>query len=272
MDALAPVNTEGQGGLSSIASSHSPSGYESISAVSVVFAANARPAADAVRELAKKSGQFAISFEPAAVSVEESGWVELLSNGMTFDCMGLAPGPPAALPERVHNFGVTPEMDFGQSQAITLVPGPHLAGGGAMFPVVRCLAWLGALLADLEGAQAVCWHSARSYNAPQHFRTSVLRWIEGGAFPALGLTALVPTADGGLASEGLALFIGQEVHLAPDLAADRSEGAKLAVRLVNWLVENGRIDVPSQLAGPSGETLLLDPQQNPRIIKVSKSS
>ena len=225
-----------------------------------------------MRLLAKKTGQFAISFEPADDSPEDIGWVELLSNGLTFDCTGLAPGPSAALPERGHSFGLTPEMDFAGSQAITLVPGPHLTSGGAMFPVVRCLAWLGALLADLEGAQAVCWHAARSYNAPAHFRTSVLRWIEGGAFPALGLTALVPTADGGLASEGLALFTRQEVHLAPDLAADRSEGAKLALRLVHWLVENGRIDVPTQLAGPSGEPLLLDPQPNQRIIKVSKSS
>jgi len=141
-----------------------------------------------------------------------------------------------------------------------------------MFPVIRSLAWLGALLSDLPGALAVCWHSARSYNAPAHFRTSVQRWIEGGAFPGFGLTALVPTADGGLASEGLALFIGQEVHLAPELAADRAEGAKIALRLIHWLVENGRIEVPSQLAGPSGEPLLLDPRADQQIVKVSKSS
>jgi len=203
---------------------------------------------------------------------EKNGWLELLLNGMTFDCIGLAPGAPSLLPERAHSFGLAPEADFTGSEAITLVPGPHLAGGGAMYPVVRCLAWLGALLADLEGAQAVCWHSARTYNSPSHFRTSVLRWIEGGAFPALGLTALVQNADGGLASEGLALFTGQEIHLVPELAPDRQEGGKLAVRLVDWLVENGRLDFVDQIAGPSGESLVLEPQPDQRIIKVFRSS
>jgi hypothetical protein len=128
------------------------------------------------------------------------------------------------------------------------------------------------MLAGLEGARAVCWHAAESCNAPEHYRTSVMGWIEGGVFPGLGLTSLAATPDGGIASVGLSLFCGQDVVLSAELAADRSAGAKLALRLINWLVENGRVDAPSYLAGPAGETLLLEPLVNQQIIKVSKSS
>lgn len=272
MDSFTSQSSSGMEGLSAIANFQGFGGTRQVAALSVVFAAGARPTAEAVRALAAKSGRFSISLDPGNDSLDENGWVELLINGLTFDCSGLAPGPGEAMPPRGHNFAIPSETDFSESQAIALVPGPHLAGGHLMIPVIRSLAWLGALLAELPGAQAVCWHAARSYNGPEHFSASVLRWIEGGAFPGFGLTALAPTDDGGLKSEGLALLIGQEVRLAPELAADRANGAKLALRLIHWLVDNGGIAVPSHLAGPSGETLLLEPVNDQQIIKVSKSS
>ena len=258
--------------MSSIASSHRPSGMEQVSAVSVVFAANTRPSADALRELAKKSGQFSVSYDPGTESPGDGGWVELLTSGLTFDCTGLAPGPPEPLPERVQSFGLQLDVDFNGSEAVTIVPGPHLMGGGAMFPVVRCLAMLGALLSGVQGAQAVSWHRARNYVAPDQFRSRVTNWFEGGAFPVFDLTALVPTSDGGIGSEGLALIMGQEIKLAPDIAPNRNEAAKIALRLIDWLVGNGRIGSPSQMVGPSGERLLLTPTANQQIIKVSRSS
>jgi hypothetical protein len=271
MDTFAPVNGLGLEGLSSITHAYGLGGTQSGCAVSILFDAGARPRAAAVRALASSSAGFAISLDPEIDGEGEGGWLELFAHGLTFDCLGLVPGVGEPLPEQRFHFGFAQAIECGQMEAVTLVPGPHLAGGVGMFPVVRGLAWLGALLADLPGARAVCWHAAGSCNAPDHYRTSVLRWIEGGAFPGLGLTALAPTPENGIASVGLALFIGQEVVLAPELAADRGDGAKLALRLVHWLVENGRVDAPSQLAGPAGETLLLEPQPNQQIIKVSKS-
>ena len=238
----------------------------------MVFAANTRPGTDALRELANKSGQFSVSYDPGTEPSGDNGWAELLINGLTFDCSGLVPGPSNHLPERGQSFGLQLDQDFSGSEAITIVPGPHLIGGGTMFPVVRCLAWLGALLSGLQGAQAVSWHSARNYTAPDQFRARVLRWIEGGQFPVFDLTALVPTPDGGVASEGLALIIGQEILLAPDLAPNRNDAAKIALRLIDYLVGNGRIGAPSEMVGPSGEGLLLTPTANQQIIKVSRSS
>ena len=137
-----------------------------------------------------------------------------------------------------------------------------------MLPVVRSLAWLAARLADLPGARAVAWHPARNWCEAAHFRDSVLRWIEGGVFPGLAVASLAPVPDGGMQSQGLALFTGQELRLEPELAEDRAAGAKTALRLMHWLVEHGRLDAPERLPGPDGQTLRLEPSENARFVRV----
>ena len=258
--------------LRAIASAEKLDLDENVSAVSLIFSAGARPDTSAIRALAASSGKFAVSYDPAELSGGDNGWIELLASGLTFDVTGLKPGPPQLQPERVHLYGLSEQPDFPACEAITITPGPHLSGGKVMFPVLRCLAWLGALLAELPQLRAVAWHPARSWSEPVYFRSGVLRWIEGGVFPGLGLTAIVPTADGSLMSEGLAMFIGQELVLAPAMARDRAEAAKIALRLVNWLVENGKITETASMMGPSGEILRLQPEQNQQIIKVTASS
>ena len=139
-----------------------------------------------------------------------------------------------------------------------------------MFPVVRSLAWLSALLAGLPGVSAVAWHPAGSWCDPTYYRDSVLRWIEGGVFPGLGLAALAPTADGGLQSQGLALFTGQELRLEPELVEDRSAAAKIGLRLMHWMVENGRVDETEVVPCPDGQPLRLEPAVNGGIVRVWK--
>ena len=190
---------------------------------------------------------------------------------MTFDLAGLDPGRPADLPECIHSFGLDANFDVKSCTAVTLTPGPHLASGAAMFPVVRSLAWLSAVLAAIPNIEAVCWHYARSCSAPDYFRTSVLRWIDGGAFPGLGLAALIESDDGALQSEGLALFTGQELHLDADIASDRTENAKIALRLLHWLVEHGTVREQQSLAGPSGEPLMLNPEPSLGLVKVLRA-
>lgn len=240
------------------------------SAVSLLFAPGKRPRAADICAQARKAGQFSISLDPAADGGQEEGWLELLANGLTFDLSGLAPQAPIDVPATVHSFGLSPAIDIGRHQAVLITPGPHLAAGGAMFPVVRTLAMIAAHLAELDGVDAVAWHPARAVSDAEYFRRGVLRWIEGGAFPGLGLSALVSTPEGGLASEGLSLFTGQELRLAPDIVADRADGAKIALRLLNWLVENGRVTEPLEFTGPSGETLRLEGGSNGTIVDVRR--
>lgn len=246
-----------------------------MSAASLLFSAGSRPDRTAVRELAARDGEFAISLEPELAPGPDPGgrgdWIELVIHGLTFDLSGLAPRASAPLPEAGHLFGLPNDLPDSPLEAVALMPGPHLAGGRLLLPVLRSHALLAARLAALPGVAAVAWHGARSWSSPDFFRVNVMRWIEGGAFPALGLAALTPTEDGGIASEGLALFTGQELELEPLLAEDRAAGARIALRLMHWLVENGAIDEAETLTGPSGELLRLEPSANRRQIKVWKT-
>ena len=247
-----------------------------ISAASLLFAPHERPDRQAVAALAQDNVGFAVSLDPveegdpANGSSDRRDWLELIASGLTFDLIGLAPGPAAEAPPLDHALGLPAEFDRGGLESITLRPGPHLAAGAAMLPVVRSLAWLTAQLAELPEARAVAWHPARCWCDPVHFRDSVRRWIEGGVFPGLGLASLAPVPDGGMQSQGLALFTGQELRLEPELAEDRAAGAKIALRLMHWLVEHGRLEAPERLAGPDGQPLRLEPSENTRCVRVWK--
>jgi len=242
---------------------------------SLLFAPGDRSGPQQVRALAAAEPSFAISFDPREdaaprASTPAERWLEVLANGLTFDLEGLAPGTPQPVPPGAHRYGLPPDFNGCALEAISLRPGPQLASGGPMLPVVRGLARLAAALAALPGVLAVGWHAARTLSAPDHFRGSVLRWIGGGAFPGLGLTALTLSPEAALQSEGLALFTGQELRLAPELARDRAAGARLALRLFHWLVEHGRLDAPVRLSGSAGEPLVLEPSANKRLVGVTR--
>ena len=229
--------------------------------------------AAAVSRLAKEDAGFSVSLDPSAIQGADDGgdWLELLGNGLTFDLVGLAPGPAAAEPPRAHSLGLDDELQPVRFEAITLKPGPHIASGARMLPVVRSLAWLAAQLTALPGVRAVAWHPAYTWSAPDLFRDSVLRWIEGGVFPGLGLAAFAPMPDGGMQSHGLALFTGQELRLEPDLVEDRASAAKIGVRLLHWLVEHGRLQHRESVTGPEGQPLVLEPSANGRFVRAWRS-
>lgn len=243
-----------------------------ISAVSLLFAPGKRPTATDVEILSARVGQFTIIAGAPDGGTDDQGWLELLAGGLTFDLTGLAPLDATQLPAMAHSFGLATSFEKAEHEAILLRPGPHLAAGAAMFPVVRTLAMIAAYLVELEGVEAVVWHPARAVSAADYFRRSVLRWIEGGAFPGLGLSALVPQEDGSLQSEGLTLFTGQELRMRPEAVTDMAEAAKVALRLMNWLVEHGRITESFGFTGPSGETLRLEPVNDSGIIEVWRGS
>lgn len=253
---MAPKTTD-MGGLSATAA--------------LLFGTGARPTATAVHALAAGSGNFTVSFDSSerADEEDESGrWIEILSSGLTFDLLGLAPGQSAISPPRAHTFGLADDSAVELVEAVTLRPGPHLAGGAGAMPVIRQLALVAAQLAELPGIKAVAWPPARIWSGPQHFRDVVLRWSEGGVFPGFGLVALAPMPDGGLQSEGMALFTGQELRLEPELSRDRAAGAKIGLRLLHWLSEHGPVAEPEAIPGPDGQPLRLAPSPNGRFVRV----
>lgn len=226
----------------------------------------------AIRALAERDGGFTISFDPAEGGdgpAKGPQWLELLARGLTFDLSGLAPGPPADAPPHARSLSLEEDLVH-RAEAVTLRPGPHLADGVGMTPVVRTLAWFAAALCRLEGVRAVAWHPARCWSAPEIYRDGVRRWVEGGVFPGLTLATLSLSPDLGMHSEGLALFTGQELRLEPEMTEDRAEAAKLAVRLLDFLIERGKIAAAETIAGPDGSPLRLEPSANGRFVRVCR--
>lgn len=242
--------------------------------MSLLFEQGNRPSGRDVHSLAKRDGGFSVTFDPGEdrAAADKGGegapvWLELLESGLSFDLTGLAPGPPAVRPPYRRSLGVE-EGEIHALDALTLSPGPHLAGSSGMVPILRTLAALAGSLAQLEGVRAVCWHSSRCWTDPGLYSQGVTRWIEGGVFPALTLTSLVMTTDRGMHSEGLALFTGQELRLEPELVKDPAGAAKLAVRLIDHLIERGRVARRESMAGPDEVSLRLEPSANGQFVRV----
>ncbi len=205
---------------------------------------------------------------------------------MTFELTGLRPGQASALPANAHYLGLDPAIGSSPLEAIALHPGPHLAGGEGLLPVVRATAAVGAALAGLPGVRAVSWHAAHSWVGAAYFVHAIEEWLGGGAFPALGLTALVRGDDGSFTSEGLALLIGQEVRVEPRSAHEilrrnatgrknsggsagtEAASARLALRAIHSLVLSGAISAPTHLTGPDGEPLRAEPSADLRLVRV----
>jgi len=244
------------------------------SAVSLLFAEGQRPDLSAIAQLARTEAGFAISHDPTddgAIVTDGTQWVELIANGLTFDLEGLAGGPPSANRSPVHCFGLPSDFDGERLAGVSIKPGRHLAAGAAMPPVLRTLASLAAELSQLNGLQAVAWHPARCWSLPDKFRDGVMSWLDGGAFPAFSLAALVPSLDGGMQSEGLAFFVGQELRLEPEITGDRVDAGKLGVRLLSWLYERGPLTAAEKLSLPGGAELRLEPSANRRFVRVWKA-
>lgn len=248
------------------------SGRRTAPAVSLLFTAGERPDASEVAVLSRAGSGFSISHDPGGQGlVSAPRWLELLANGLTFDIEGLAGGPASALPPLGHRFGLPADFDGERLRAVTVRPGKHLAAGGRMAPVLRTLAWIAAQLTELRGVHAVAWQPARSWSHPRQFRDAVLNWVQGGAFPAFSLAALAPAPDGGLQSEGMALFTGQELRLEPELTSDRAEAGRQAVRLLHWLYEHGKVTGTEHATLSSGVNVRLEPSGNGRFVRAWKA-
>ncbi len=238
------------------------------SGLSLIFAPGKRPGAPVVERLSATRVAGPGSFCVSHMSNDGSDWLELLTSGLTFDLTGLAPGSGAPLPKLRHVFGMTRDEAHEAGEAVDIIPGPHLASAAAMMPVVRAQVGLGCELAQLPDVKAVCWHVSGSWMSPDYFMRMVEQWLIGGAFPALGLTALKRTVDGGVESEGMAFFIGKECRIEPDISISPADSAKLAIRVIHHLMEGNQIESPTNLTGPSGERLQLEPSKNGRYVRV----
>lgn len=238
----------------------------------MIFAEGQRPDLDAIAALAAKPGSvmpFAISHIPDpdnAGAGMPGNWVELLAGGLTFDLQGLGHGDPSPYPAPGALLGLA-EAPAGE--ALALGPAPHLADGAGTVPAMRVLSGIGTQLAGLPGVLAAHWGPASCWMTVKYYCGVVGEWLDGGAFPALGLTSLRREPDGAMTSLGLDFFTGQELRFEPDRRLPPAAIAKAAVRLVHSLVETGPLRARAEFAGPDGIVLLVEPVREGRLLRVT---
>ena len=198
-------------------------------------------------------------------------WLELLLSGLSFDLLGLAPGPCMNLLQDAQAIGFDSGFDPHASKALALVPGPHIADDASSLPIVRAWLQLACDLAEeLGGAEAVCWGPAKLVTPASMFFAGDRSWLSGGPFPALNLVATDRAEDGRVRSRGLDFFIGQEVLLDASLSDDCIAAAKLLARLAHNLIGEGPVQDVRQLAQEDGNAFVLTPSHDGTVLEVSR--
>jgi hypothetical protein len=257
----------------------------------LLFAPGKRPARAAILDFVARQQSVLLSHDPAgeagvelavaegnpgqpagrSASARDEAWLELLRDGLTFDLCGLAPGPCPAVPPITHRFDFAPAGSEHALEALAVIPGPHLAGGERSMPVMKAMLGLARDLAHhFPDLVAIHWAPSHSAIGRRFFESVITAWLEGGAFPALGLTAFEEAADGALQSVGLDIWIGQELRIEPPLTADKIAATRLGVRLVNQLVLVGGLDESERIIAPDGTRLVMQTSRNSQFIRIRR--
>jgi hypothetical protein len=243
----------------------------------LLFAKGKRPDRHAIGAFAARLPSLTVSHDPVSGDTPHDEaqwpaqleWIELLQHGLTFDLSGLAPGPASPSPALVHRFDLPALPSPDVCEALVMRPGPHLAEGGGSLPVMRGMLGLGCdFVRQFPDLLALGWGPASTASGARFFESVVSAWIDGGPFPALGLTAFAETDDGALESFGLAFWIGQELRIEPPLSAERVAATRLGIRLVNHLVIAGVPSEDDRIVSPDGTRLVLRPSRSRALISV----
>nr|WP_298927540.1 hypothetical protein [uncultured Erythrobacter sp.] len=228
------------------------------------------PLADGALQLVADEGETLKRSVTAKADQTEQVWVELLRDGLTFDLSGIAPGPCSAIPEIDQRFDLEQSPASARLEPLILAPGQHLTGGEASMPVVKTLMALACdMINHFDDLVAVAWQPARSVIGRRYFESVATAWLDGGAFPALGLTSFRETNDGALQSVGLDFWIGQELRIEPPLSSDKVDATRLGVRIINQLVMIGGLDQSERVTAPDGSRLVMRPSRNGKFVRVS---
>ena len=227
----------------------------------LLYDARSVPGIHELISAATSSGDFTVSHAPS----EAGGWAEILRDGLTFDVRGLSDGKPQPLPVIEHWLGTSSEL--GENVvALQIFPGPHITGAQRLLPVLRVATALADCLAKIGQPRAICWIPAKNSVSPELFRRAVTPWFGGGPFPAIALVSMYRPSDGVIATEGLKFLIGQEFYLSGNTETSHDQMARVAVRLVDWLVAHGPISQSTQAVLAGSGAVLLEAQEPASII------
>lgn len=258
----------------------------------LLFASGKRPSLAAIRHFVETHTGISISHDPCpdgpvhlvgpgdsnadddsagGEAFDNQSWVELLSDGLTFDLHGIAPGRPSAVPEIDHQFDLKQPLKTLRLEALHLFPGQHLAGAGNTGPIARGMIELARdFIRQFDDLKAVLWQPSSSAIGSRFFESITTAWLDGGAFPAPGLVTFRDTFDGAVQSIGLDFWTGQEIRIEEPLSLDKAEAGRLGVLIINRLVPLGGLDASERVIGLDGNTLMLRPSRNGRFVCVSR--
>lgn len=243
----------------------------------LLFEKGDRPDVKSVRIAVDNLCTASVSHDPSELQPQPApnkgmDWLELLTNGLTFDLINLAPDQSAAIPEVRGRFDCPDDFVTATCDGICLRPGPHLSGGSGSMPIVRRMLGLAAELAsELPALRAIFWPPAAILIGPTSFCTNVASWVAGGQFPAQCLIGLSFMTDQALQTEGLVFFTGQELRIEPDSVGDHSTATQLAIRLVQQLVQHGPVTEAEDVIAPDGSQMRLEPSGNGKFVRVWRS-
>ncbi|MCK0128512.1 DUF3383 domain-containing protein [Erythrobacter sp. F6033] len=125
------------------------------------------------------------------------------------------------------------------------------------------------MIRHFDDLAAVVWKPASSLIGRRYFESVASAWLEGGPFPALGLTSFKVTNDGALQTVGLDYWTGQELRIEPSLSSDKIEATRLGARIVNQLVISGKLEKIERFVAPDRSRLILQPSSNGKLVRVS---
>lgn len=256
----------------------------------MLFADGKRPSRAAIREFVATQSDTSVTHDPSQgaslhlvaadgesipatetdeAKVGDTVWLELLRAGLTFDLEGLAPGPATVFPSVEHRFDLEEMPGPARFDAICLTPSQHLTGGQRTMPVAKAIIALARdLIHHFDDLEAVVWSPSNAAIGRRFFESISTAWLDGGAFPALGLTAFKETIDGAIQSVGLDFWLDQELRIEPPLSSDKVGATRLGVRLVNQLIILGGVDESERIVAPDGTRLILRPSRNGKFIRV----
>ncbi len=200
----------------------------------------------------------------------DDGWLVRMPDSRTGDALLLDIGEyrvsPEAGPMAAHRFDIQ-ETLLDESLTLTISAGPNKAGPdeeawGDPVELLRAQCTLALALLG-EDTLGVFWAGADSLMGADYFRRMVGIWIDGGAFPALGLAALVKDDGGVVRSAGLDVLVGQDVAVLPEDGMSAADQARLAMRVMDFLVREGPVqqDQSVEVDGFGTVNVQIDPEE-----------
>lgn len=237
----------------------------------ILFARDARPTVRQVQEMCAASdfvdvGGPDLHDYPHPVDIAPPNGVGLQRSGLTFDFVGLAPGPAVPVPDLPHIAQLPDDMGFLGAHATSLRLGPHIEAGRRSQAILREWFALAAdILAEL-GGQGICWVPAEGVYSLHALSTNLAGWDALGDTPVQMLGKFRRTLDGAVQSQGLSFFTGQEFRIEPSMVRDDDDG--LARLIFSHLFYAGTLLETAQLVAPDGHALRLKPSENGRYVRV----